>query len=301
MDYNNDGVLDLIFGERSGNLKLYSGNGDGTLHFEGNIYDNTGIEIKTNFNSSPYLEDWNEDGYLDLVLGGYMVESTTGGILHVYLNTGDDPDSPVFPAAYIDYTSFYNKWRTTHQPFDLDNDGDKDLVLGYEMGDVYYAENIGTNEDPQFSSYATLNTDGGPMNVYTNYQGGGRARENVFDYNDDGIPDILSGCSAGWIYVFLGYDSQGIEDGSVEGEANSVSIALLGVPTSGSFSLVLTAPAGESVTVTVYDAAGHSVVREIELTAGTYPFDISDKPAGLYFVTVVSEGAVLSERLIKLN
>jgi hypothetical protein len=218
VDYNDDGVLDLVFGERDGYLNLYSGNGDGTLHFEGNIYDFTGNEIKTNHNSSPYLEDWNEDGYLDLILGGYMRESTTAGILHVYLNTGNDPDTPVFPPLYLDYTDFYDRWRTTHQPFDLDDDGDKDLVLGYEMGEVFYAENIGTSEDPQFSSYAVLNTDGGPMNVYTNYQGGGRARENVFDYNNDGVPDILVGCNDGWIYVFLGYENQGKEDRIVQDE-----------------------------------------------------------------------------------
>jgi len=297
VDYNNDGDLDLIMGERSGNLRLYSGNGDGTLHFEGNIWDDMGEEIRTLYNSSPYLADWDEDGYLDLILCGYNVESTTAGILRVYPNTQDYPDSLMFDADYLDYTSFYNKWRTTQQPFDLDRDGDKDLVLGYEMGDVFFAENIGTNENPQFTSYSVLDTDGGPMNVYTNYQGGGRARENVVDYNSDGVPDILVGCNSGWIYVFLGYDGTGIGEETSTDPAATISLVVAGSPTSGVFFLTVDAPEGSQVKVELYDAAGRVTLRRT-LQAGIHPLDISEVPAGIYLVSARRDGEVATSRVV---
>jgi hypothetical protein len=296
VDWNNDGELDLVFGEREGHLNLYTGNGDGTLHFVGHIFDDSGIEIMTNYNSSPWLVDWNEDGSLDLLMTGYLTETTTGGVVRVYPGTGDDPDSPVFDDGYLDYTPFYNMWRTTAQTFDLDGDGDKDLVLGYEMGEVFFAPNTGSDENPQFSTYSVIQCDGGPINVYTNFQGGGRARENVFDYNSDGIPDLIVGCSNGWVYVFLGYQT-GIEGGSASG---ALGIDILGNPTTGVFALELSAPEGATADLVVRDASGRTVAGIDGASPGTVQLDISGSPAGAYFVTATSGGSVISARLVKI-
>ena len=173
MDFNDDGILDLVLGERNGYYNFYTG--DGTLHFIGRPFDTAGDSIERNYNSSGYQDDWNEDGYIDFIAGGYDVETTNGGIFHVHLNTGDDITSPVWESSVIDLTSSVcNKWRIAHQTYDLDGDGDKDLVLGYEMGNVWFAENSGTNSNPAFSGYTQLVCDGGDINVYTNYSGGGR-------------------------------------------------------------------------------------------------------------------------------
>lgn len=297
MDWNDDGDLDLVFGEREGHLNLYTGNGDGTLHYVGHIFDDEIVEIMTNFNSSPWLVDWNEDGKLDLLVTGYLTETTTGGILRVYPGTGDQPDSPVFDADYSDYTGFYNQWRTTAQTCDLDGDGDKDLVLGYEMGEVYYAANTGTNENPQFTTYSVLQCDAGPINVYTQFPGGGRARENVCDYNADGILDLLVGCNSGWIYVFLGYQL------GVEGDdpgVGGLTLAILESPTSGNFQFELTVQAGVTADLTVRDATGRVVASLPGLSGGTGSCDISGSPSGMYFVSAECEGRTTTRELVKL-
>jgi hypothetical protein len=138
------------------------------------------------------------------------------------------------------------------------------------------------------------------MNVYTNYQGGGRARECVFDYNSDGIADIICGCNSGWIYVFLGYDQQGIEEESGD-PAGDLLLTLSGVPTSGPFSVTLVLPQEDVAEITVYDALGHAVILGEEYSSGTHFFNISDFPPGLYFVSAMTRDSVISERLIKLN
>ncbi len=282
MDWNNDGTPDLVHGERNGNLRLYTGNGDGTLHFVGNVFDNQGIEIKTNYNSSPHLVDWNEDGRLDLLLTGYLTETTNGGILRVYPNVGDEPDSPVFSAAYLDYTGLYNKWRTTSETFDLNADGKKDLILGYEMGEVYFAPNTGTNADPQFSGYSVLQCTAGPINVYTNFSGGGRAREHVCDYDADGVPDLMVGCNNGWIYVFTG-NTEGIGEEAVQ--TGGFSLSLLRSPCTGSVPFRLELPDGLSACIEVFDISGRRVAGLREVFGGDGVLDMGNSPAGVYIVT----------------
>lgn len=283
MDWNNDGVPDLIFGEREGHIRIYTGNGDGTLHFRGYLHDSQGDPIKCNYNSSPWLVDWNGNGKLDLLFAGYETESTYGGFLRVYPNTGDDPDSLVFSPDFIDYSGFYNRWRTTAQTFDLNGDGRKDLILGYEMGEVYFAPNTGTNENPQFSSYDVLQCDAGPINVYTNFSGGGRARPHVFDYNSDGIPDLLVGCNNGWIYVFLGH-AVGIE-GEHGNHGAALSLTVLRSPARGFVPYEITLPEGMNAKLTVYDIAGRPAREFFDISGGSGVMNLQGMPTGVYILT----------------
>lgn len=302
MDFNNDGILDFILGERNGYYNFYTGNGDGTLHAIGHPWDNAGDPIERNYNSAGYLVDWNEDGYIDFIAGGYQTESTSGGLLEVYLNTGDYGTSPVWDASAIDLTSSVsNKWRLTHETFDLDGDGDKDMILGYEMGNVWFAENIGTNQDPQFNGYVQLTCDGGNIDVYANYSGGGRARENVCDYNADGVADLLVGCSNGWIYLFQGYYTGTAEESSAS--VASFGMMISEIPTTGAFSVILSMPGPSSVTARVYDSSGRMVRSRTEdlASTGSIQFDISDLPSGMYTVTAEAGGAMESAGLVKID
>ncbi len=305
MDFNNDGVLDFLLGERDGYYNFYTGNGDGTLHALALPEDNLGNPINRNYNSAGYLDDWNEDGYIDFIAGGYDTETTSGGLLQVYLNTGDDITSPVWDTNVIDLTSTVcNKWRITHQTYDLDGDGDKDLVLGYEMGNVWFAENVGTNSNPSFNGYVQLVCDGGDINVYTTYSaGGGRARENVADFNGDYVPDLLVGCSSGWIYYFEGYGT-GIEDESSTTVVSDFGMTLSEVPTTGTFSVNLTLPSAASVSLSVFDASGRLVQSNdiyCQGGLGSHQISITDNPAGMYMVCAVVDGITETARLIKIN
>ncbi len=301
MDFNNDGILDFILGERNGYYNFYTGNGDGTLHAIGYPWDNAGDPIERNYNSAGFLTDWNEDGYIDFIAGGYQTESTSGGLLEVYLNTGDYSTSPVWDASAIDLTSSVsNKWRLTHETYDLDGDGDKDMILGYEMGNVWFAENIGTNENPQFNGYVQLTCDGGNIDVYANYSGGGRARENVCDYNADGVADLLVGCSNGWVYLFQGYYTGTAEESSAS--VASFGMMISQIPTTGAFSVMLSMPGPSRVTARVYDSSGRMVRSATENLAstGSIQFDISDLPSGMYTVTAQAGGAIESAGLVKI-
>ena len=81
MDFNDDGILDIIVGDRNGYVNYFRGTGTETLTTEPDIKAN-GTTIDAGSNSAPVIVDWNEDGLLDLILG------TETGTIRLYLNSG---------------------------------------------------------------------------------------------------------------------------------------------------------------------------------------------------------------------
>ncbi len=304
MDFNNDGILDLLVGERKGHFNFYTGNGDGTLHFIGYPFDSASTEIQRNFNSSGYLVDWNQNGCLDFVTGGYNDEIPNGGILQVHLNTSDDLTSAIWNASVIDLTSSVSdQFRQTFQVYDLDNDGDKDFILGCETGTVLFSENIGNADLPLFNGCETLQCDGGDIDVMFNYDAGGRARENVTDYNSDGIPDLLVGfCDDGGIYMFEGYTT-GIEQESSH-SITDFQMELSENPVNGIFSVILNVNSTNPVKIKIIDNAGRLVEQSIvccEIGINTFQMNIADQPSGLYFVVVSNDDFTKRSNLVLLN
>ena len=77
---------------------------------------------------------------------------------------------------------------------DLDNDGDKDLLLGHFDGDLHFAENIAGPDAPmQF----------GPMQFFwKNINVGQISTPFIHDINKDGLPDLLVGELKGTVNYF---------------------------------------------------------------------------------------------------
>ncbi len=140
VDVNNDGHLDLVVAS-AGNE--YYGDDE---HLTPRVYLNDGKANFTNLSNAfdklyvnasciiPY--DFNNDGFIDLFVGGRSVPWEYGKIPHSYLLQNDGK------GKFKDVTDQFAKelsevgFVTQAIWFDIDKDGDKDLILALEWGGI---------------------------------------------------------------------------------------------------------------------------------------------------------------------
>lgn len=79
-------------------------------------------------------------------------------------------------------------------PFDWNEDGKKDIIIGSDSGKVYVYLNKGTNQDPVFDAAIEISNVKVEDGVSAPY---------VVDWNDDGKKDILAGASPGEVSIFI--------------------------------------------------------------------------------------------------
>lgn len=139
-DVNNDGAVDLItasggnefYGPDEHNSPhVYVNNGNGLLSKLPNAFNNVFVTASC---VVPY--DFNGDGYVDLFIGGRAVSWAYGEMPQSYLLLNNKN------GTFSDATAQYAKdlahvgMVTAALWFDIDNDGDKDLLLSLEWGGI---------------------------------------------------------------------------------------------------------------------------------------------------------------------
>ena len=70
-------------------------------------------------------------------------------------------------------------------------------------------------------------------------------------------------------------------------------------PTTGSFKLEITGAKYEQIRVEIYGMTGETVLSETRSGATVYDFSLSGRPAGIYFIKVVSGETIMSTKLVK--
>ncbi len=178
-DYNNDGYLDIVqTGIFAGlpSTKLYRNNKNGTFSEIA-----TGL-IKVNGHSRAVWGDFDNDGFLDILICGRSVQSTVDPqpVTKLYKNNGGNGTFTEVTTA-----SFVGVWRGSVAWGDYDNDGYKDILVTGLM-------NGGPTVRDTTLIYKNHNGDGTfvPQNIlglpsaFTSAAAWG-------DYDGDGFLDIL--------------------------------------------------------------------------------------------------------------
>jgi uncharacterized repeat protein (TIGR01451 family) len=177
-DYDNDGDLDsLIVGaSQAGQIaKLYRNNGDGT-------FSDSGAALQGLYSAAAAWGDYDNDGYLDLVIAGQNSNTSTP-LTKLYHNNGNGSFSSV-SAGFANVQSPALAWG------DYDGDGDLDLLLA---GDSSGSSNSPITKLYRNNGNGTFN-DGG-----TALQALSAAAAAWGDYDDDGDLDlVLSGQDASY-------------------------------------------------------------------------------------------------------
>ena len=196
MDWNEDGLKDLLTGGPYGQIFYYRNigtAGNPLLTFDSNLQVG-GSSISVGGWSHPWVDDWDEDGRKDLLVGA------DDGRVYLYINVGTNAN-PVFnttqwitlaSSAQLDFG-----YRSAPSVVDLNGDSIKDLISGETGGYMYYCQNNGTNENPLLAD---------PIALYTGWiaiEPGGCLRAAVVDWNEDGDIDMLVGCSDARLRLYL--------------------------------------------------------------------------------------------------
>ncbi|HET6992395.1 MAG TPA: VCBS repeat-containing protein, partial [Bacteroidia bacterium] len=202
VDVDNDGNKDLIMCPNASN----SSENTKSCWYYHNTGTNSDVRaqfIKDNFLQSDMIEcgegafprffDYDGDGDLDLFIGNYGYfnsSSPYASKIALYKNIGT-VNAPSFKLQTDDFANLFATTSNIVAPvptfWDLDNDGDKDMLIGDATGKLhYYRKDPGPADNFVF--------------VSSNYQGidvGNYSTPQLVDVDRDGLPDLLIGEQSG--------------------------------------------------------------------------------------------------------
>jgi hypothetical protein len=193
VDWNGDGLHDLLLGDRDGFINLYlnEGSNESPRYGTPNRLKAGGKEIRVRGPSAPCLVDWNEDGKKDLLVGD------GSGYLNLFLNKGSSasPDYALPGRVQADYKDLDVRSKASPCVVDWNGDGRFDLLVGSWSGELFLFLNEGSGGQPVFGKPLKLND--GKLDV------GSDSSPDMADVNGDGKKDLIVGNEKGEVFIFL--------------------------------------------------------------------------------------------------
>jgi len=205
VDWNGDGLVDLLFGSSDGHLSVYLNGGSAAsprYRTKKLLLDAGGTPIDVGFSACPFPVDWNGDGRRDLLLG------TAKGCVVWYENRGTEREPSLHFAGFLESEGemiltpakpiaegrgeevFTEDYFPVPAAVDWDGDCDLDLLLGgYVTGLTFLYENVGApGEVPTLKPRGPLVDAAGTV-IDTGWQ----AAPAPADLDGDGDLDLLLG------------------------------------------------------------------------------------------------------------
>jgi hypothetical protein len=221
LDFDGDGDMDLLTGTQMGYIKYYRN--DGSIYYPLWQEDSGYFSgIDHSIYASVTAGDVNGDGLPELIVGDLS------GDIFFYNNTG----------MALQYSPFafpgmnFGGWSCPRL-VDMDLDGDLDLVVGNEDGELAYLENGGDAQNP---SWEEVNGFFGSIDVSS------EASPTFADLDEDGDLDMVLGNGWGNVYCFLQENGSWIQNSNFLGDIvtdQNAAPALVDMDHDGDFDLVL--------------------------------------------------------------
>lgn len=233
-DLDTDGDMDMLLGHVLGSVYFYRNDGDSTRPEW--TYMSPAVVLPWNNNNHPHayptLVDIDADGDLDLFVGEGNWDDG-GGNIHYYRNDGT-PQAPTWTSVTDIYESIDVGSYSVPTFVDLDGDGDYDLFIGEEDGNLNFYRNDGNATSPAWTlvteSYANIGVGDFSAPVFHDVDGDsdydlfvGELDGNINFYRNDGnttspiwtfVTQAYAGLDVGWhsVPTFADLDGDGHGD-----------------------------------------------------------------------------------------
>jgi hypothetical protein len=287
-DINSDGKIEMITGDSTGKLSYFTNNAaiGQPVNFVLSAYNYQGIDVGTF--STPQLVDLNSDSLIDLAIG------KMNGLLSYYQNTGTK-FNPVFTKitdtlGEVDVTDHLLSYNGLSVPcFFKDSTGKFKLFVGSESGYIFYYKDIENNLNGKFTRYDSILVYMEPDSVTEKIRDGRRTSAAVFDINNDGYFDMVTGNYSGGLIFYKGIKPQpydGIDD------KKTVSANIIRIypnPANNAFTIDLTSFASlDFVEVSIYDVLGKQEYQKKLKTNKVY-IDAGKFNNGIHFIKITAK------------
>jgi hypothetical protein len=189
VDIDNDGDLDVFVGDIYGNIIFFRNTGTASTPAFAAPATNPFNLSNAGSAATPCLVDIDHDGDLDAFVG-----NQNGDILY-FQNTGT-VSAPAFTAPVTNPFGLTAAPGGLSAPFfaDIDNDGDKDAIIGNYWGNSLYFQNTGTALVPAFAAPVT--------NPFGLTDVGYQSSPCFADIDNDGDLDAFIGAASGNTFYF---------------------------------------------------------------------------------------------------
>lgn len=287
-DLDNDGDKDMILGSYiKDSLWFYRNTGTPTeFNF---TLESRGYQIGITTlgqSSTPVLADIDNDQDKDLFIGA------TNGRIFYYENTGT-----INNFNFVFRTNFYNSIDAGDESiprfYDLDSDGDLDLFIGRQDGNISFYKNEGSPASANFvfqtNTYKNINVHSNSCPEFT-------------DIDNDTDPDLFIGNIKGGLFYFRNDDVIGIN--AVSGIVPSGFELYQNYPNpfNPSTKIKFDLKNNSSVKLSVFDISGKivNVLVNGDLRSGSYEYtwNATELASGIYFYRIETNNSSISKSML---
>ena len=281
-DIDFDGDYDIYLGEAGFRILFLRNIGTAFSPNFFYVVDNPAGISGLGSNVSPVFVDIDDDSDFDLFTG-----QLDGNILF-FRNIGTR-FNPSWANSFFNPFGLNDAGSRSKPAFcDVDKDGDYDLFIGNESGDIIFYENTGTKTDPDFG--IPITNPFGLSNVGTN------ATPAFADIDNDAKQDLFVGSGTGNIYYFRNTTIVSVEE---EQNSSFVEIKAYPNPVNNILSVSGSYIDLNQAELSVYSILGEKLNLNTTKNGSIASINFSDLTPGIYILVIKNEVVNYTAKILK--